>query len=395
MIATNPTTPMTSENRMIRTFAPRAVARRMSRLFARTASVTTIGAVIGVLALSATVRAQEQKDTVALKDGKSESGRIKSEEFAGLTLEAKGSRTIEWSQIVPNGITYAGSAEFTTAKDALDNGRYDEAFTQLTELKGDKNLRPVLRQNVLFYLATIAQRRGQCDQAVAEYKALLEAFPKSRYLMEIGEGMVACLTAKKDAAGYAAATKALDDLSAAALTTGVEGGFNSGINVLKARVFEEQGKLAEAKAAYGVAEKAPGVPLAIAQKARLGQARCLIAMKNPTEADGILRKLVTEDAPNAVLAGAWNGIADLTVAEAREKRDTDKFLDALYAYMRGVVQYAPLAGESPAEYKRSLKGAADCFGFLADLEKNDAVKRLNQQRKTERLEQLKKEFPNG
>lgn len=365
---------------------PRTVISRASALFARTA-------LVGALVVSSVAHAQDHKDVVQLKDGKSETGRIKSEEFAGVAIEGKGARTIPWAEIVPNGVTYGGSPEFTAAKDSLDGGRVDEAFEALTTLKGDKGLRPVLRQNVLFYLASIHQRRGECDEAVAEYKALLEAFPKSRYLMEIGEGMVACLTAKKDAAGYAAATKSLDELSAS--TSGVEGGIGPGINVLKARLYEEQGKLAEAKAAYGVAEKAAGAPLSVAQKARLGQARCLVAMKNPAEADTILRKLVTEDAPNSVLAGAWNGIADLTVIEARDKRDSEKFLDALYAYLRGVVQYAPVAGESPAEYKRAIKGAADCFGFLADLEKNDAMKRLNQQRKAERLEQLKKEFPNG
>lgn len=346
------------------------------------------------LALASSASAQD-KDTVQLKDGKSDTGRIKSEDFGGLTLEAKGgARVIEWSAIVPNGIVYSGSPEFTSAKESLDAGKFDDALAKLTELKADTKLRPPLRQNVLFYIAAIHQRQGKCDEAIADYKALAEAFPKSRYLMDIGEGLVNCHIAKKDPAGYAAATKALDDLSAAALSAGVENGFGSGINVLKGRILEEQGKVAEAKAAYGVAEKASGVPLMIVQQARLGQARCLVLLKNKAEADVIYRKLVTEDAPNAILAGAWNGIGDLTKDEAYDKKDADKMLDALYAYLRGTVQYAPVPGESANEYKRALQGSANCFKFLAELETNADRKRVNTERARERLDQLKKEFPN-
>lgn len=349
-----------------------------------------------VLALSAPAVAQDNKDTVQLKDGKTETGRVKSEDFGGLTLEAKGgARVIEWSAIVPNGIVYTGSPEFTSGKESLDAGKFEDALTKFTELKADTKLRAPLRQNALYYIAAIHQRQGKCDEAIAGYKALAEAFPKSRYLMDIGEGLVNCLVAKKDAAGYAAASKALDDLSAAALSAGVENGFSSGINVLKGRILEEQGKIAEAKAAYGVAEKATGVSPTIVQQARLGQGRCLVLLKNKPEADVIFRKLVTEDATNAVLAGAWNGIAEILKDEAREKRDADKMLDALYAYLRGVVQYAPVPGESAGEYKRALQGSADCFKLLADLEQNADRKRMNTERQRERLEQLKKEFPNG
>ncbi len=356
---------------------------------------SSFAALCFVLTLAASVSAQD-KDTVQFKDGKSDTGRIKSEDFGALTLEAKGgARAIEWSTIVPNGIVYSGSPEFTSAKDSLDGGKFEDALTKFEELKADTKLRPVLRQTVLFYIASIHQRQGNCDAAIADYKALAEAFPKSRYLMDIGEGLVSCHIAKKDAAGYAAATKALDELSAAALSAGVENGFGSGINVLKGRLLEEQGKVAEAKAAYSVAEKASGVPLAVAQQARLGQARCLVLLKNKAEAETLYRKLVAEDAPNPVLAGAWNGIGDLMKDEAYEKKDAEKMLDAVYAYMRGVVQYAPVPGESANEYKRSLQGSANCFKLLGDLESNAERKKLNQERARERSEQFKKEFPNG
>ena len=335
----------------------------------------------------------QDKDTIQLKDGKTETGKIKSEDYSGLVLEGKGGRTIQWSEIVPNGVTYSGSAEFTSAKENLDNGKFDDALPKLEELKGDTKLRAVIKQNVLYFIPVILQRQGKFDEAIAGYKELVLAFPKSRYLMEVGEGLVNSFLAKgKD---YAGASKALDELADAALKAGVEAGFSAGVNVLRGRLFEEQGKISEASGAYSVAEKASGVSKAIVQQSQLGQARTLVALKKPTEAETLYRKLVGEDAPNAVLAGAWNGIGDLLKDEARTKRDSEKMLDALFAYLRGVVQYAPLPGEPTTEYKRAMQGSAECFKLISDLEQNADRKRLYAERARERTEQLKKEFPNG
>src|SRR5439155_23769983 len=158
-----------------------------------------------------------------------------------------------------------------------------------------------------------------------------------------------------------------------------------------------QQKYPEAQAAYGVAEKAQGVSQGVVQQARLGEARCLVAMNKKTEAEAIFNKLKTEDAPNQVLAGAWNRLGDLQLDRARKGSavDSDKLLDALFCYLRGVVQYAPLPGESTGEYKRAMRGSAEVFRFISQNEKNADRKRLYQQRMQERLDQLKKEFPNG
>src|SRR5437867_12741526 len=63
---------------------------------------------------------EKDKDSVQLKDGKSESGLIKSEEYSGLQfVPSRGpARTIEWKDVAS--LTYAGSTEFTIAKEALD-----------------------------------------------------------------------------------------------------------------------------------------------------------------------------------------------------------------------------------------------------------------------------------
>src|SRR5262249_37000623 len=137
--------------------------------------------------------------------------------------------------------------------------------------------------------------------------------------------------------------------------------------------------------AYDEAQKAPGAPPTTALEAQLGLARCLQQESGKAgEAEQQFRKLVTEDAPNAVLAGAWNGIGDITLAAGYAKKDQEKILDALYAYLRGVVQYTPAPGEATNEYERALAGTAKCFEFISQLETRTERKRPFLERANER-----------
>jgi hypothetical protein len=83
------------------------------------------------------------------------------------------------------------------------------------------------------------------------------------------------------------------------------------------------------------------------------------------------------------------------VAEGREKRDAGVLMDALYMYLRGVVQYGPSAGESTYEYERALAGAAECFNNLSQVESNKELKARYARNRDERRAQLQKEFPNS
>ena len=125
----------------------------------------------------------QEKDSIQFKDGKTESGLIKSEEYAGITFNpAKGAaRTVEWKDVAPNGITYAGSAEFQSAKDAYDGGKFADALPKLVEILGDAKLRAVLKQNAEYFVATIHQRGSEFDPAIESYKKLVADFPKSRW----------------------------------------------------------------------------------------------------------------------------------------------------------------------------------------------------------------------
>jgi outer membrane protein assembly factor BamD (BamD/ComL family) len=346
-------------------------------------------------AIAAPVLAQDAtKDNVPLKDGKTESGKIKSEDYGGLVIDNRGDKTLLWPDIRAEGITYAGALAYQSAKEKFDAGNLDEALSAFDELKGDKKLRPVLMQHTLYFDAFIKQRQGKYDEALAGYKDLLTAFPKSRYLLDVGEHMVQAYIAKKDVAG---AAKALDQLSGDALTAGIEPGFSSAVNVLKGRVLEEQKKWSEAQAAYAIAEKAAGVSPTVVAQAVLGQARCAVALGKKSDAETMYRKIVSQDGPSVVMSGAWNGLGDLIIEDTLKapKADPEKILDGLYCYLRGVVQYSPLPGEPTNEYERALAGAAKAFDYLAQLEAKPENKQVYKQRSLERTAQLRKEFPNS
>lgn len=335
------------------------------------------------------------QDTVTLKDGKTEQGRVKSADYDGVVVEAKGAaKTIEWSQVAS--IAYKDPPEeYVAGIDAYSQQKWDDAIASFDKLKSDSKARGPIRQDALYYTGAAHLSKGNWDGVVATFDVLRKDFPKGRYMLEIGEGYVTAFSAKKD---YAAAQKMLDTMNTDAATSGLGQGFSATISLLKGRLLEDQGKIPEAAAAYGVAEKTTGAAPLVQQQARLGQGRCLLHQKKGSDAEAIFRKLTGEDAPNIVLAGAWNGLGDIWKQDALAKTESEqveKLYDAAYAYMRGVVQFGPGPGESAREYRRSLQGAADTFKGLVAVEKNAEKKKVYQARYQERVDQLNREFPSG
>jgi len=361
---------------------------RVSRIARRSLRVCAPLAAFAFAAAIATAQ-----DTVTLKDGKTETGRVKSADYEGLALEARGqSKTIERSQVAS--IAYKDPPqEYLSGRDAFDNGKWDEALAFFEAIKAEK--RAPIRQEVFFFAAQCQLAKGAWDPAIAALDAMRKDFPKSWYLMEIGEGYVSAYTAKKDFAG---AQKALDGMATDAAAQGVAQGFAGAISVLKGRLLEDQGKTTEAAASYALGEKATGVSLVVQQQARLGQGRCMFAQKKASDAEAIFRKLTGEDAPNAVLAGAWNGLGDIWLEEAKNKADaeqTEKLLDAALAFMHSVVQYGPGPAESGRELCRGLEGSMRAFKALAAVEKNAEKKATYTLRANERQQQLQRDCRGG
>jgi len=384
---------------MIETFGFRAARRAapafvLSTIFVAASAPLLSGSALAATPVPARFALQEtNRDVVNLKNGQTELGRVKTEDFTGVEIDpVKGeTKRIPWAEIAPNGVIYADPS-WQAVADMLAASKFAEALPALDELKANTKLSAPIKQNVLYFQGVALQRGGQADPAVAAYRELLAAFPKSRYLMEVGEAMVTILAAKKD---YAGATKAVQDMDTAA----GDGGFSAAAGVLKGRIFEEQKDWAKAGGAYRVAAESASVSPAVQMQAELGSARALVAQNKKTDAETALRKLVAKDGPNHLMAGAWNGLGDLMQERARAanngKGDADQLLDALYMYLRGVVQYAPLPGQPTLEYERAIAGSANTFKALSEVETVADRKRLYAQRSAQRREQLKREFPNS
>jgi len=295
-------------------------------------------------------------------------------------------RTFPWSDVVA--VTYGSTPELATAIEAFNAGRLDEALTQFQELRGGKPRPPVLQQ-ILLHQAMIHERQGHADEALKSWTELLTSFPKGHYLRRAADGVVGGLLA----AGRGA--EALPELDK--IATGAQGvpGFAAEVDVLRGRVHLEQNDAAAAETSYKAAEAAADAPASAKQEARLGLGRCLALGGKKSDAEQVFRALSKEDAPPYVLAGAWNGLAAKWAEEGRAKPDIERLYEALYGYLRGVVQYVPRAGEPTQEYQRALAGAAECFRFISQLEKSPEKKRRYDQLADEHIAQLRAEYPNS
>ncbi len=324
------------------------------------------------------------KDTVVLKDGKTETGRVENEDYAGVTL--KGVTPLPWENVVS--VTYAGEGAFDAAYQALSEGKNAEALAAFQALLTKGQLRQPIQQQVQFYVPVLKQRMGDLDGAIAGFHELVDAFPKGRFLQAASDNILGLYAARKD---YAGAEKALEKVANA--TAGLRE-FQAEIALKKGRLLEIQKDFTRADVSYDFAERGATKP-AVVQEAKLGRARCLAGNGRRADAEAAFKKLVQDGTTNAILAGAWNGLGDVAAEEGKTKRDTQKLMSALYAYLRGVVQYAPLPGEPTLEYEHSLSGAARCFKLISELETSDEKRRLYADRARAHGDQLRSEFPNS
>lgn len=340
--------------------------------------------VVGSAGLSA------QQDRMLLKTGKDKEVRIKSEDFDGVrwTTAASSNPTLtRWNEI--DSIEYGGARGFQEAMATVGAGRWAEALTQLDALAADKELRPVLRQNVLYQQGVANLRLGKADEAVAAYGLLLQEFPQSRYLLPVGASLLSIHLAKDDVPG---ATRALEPVLAAG-KSGADEALVAALGVLRGRLAEEQKQFDQAEKDYTAASRATKAEPDVISAAKLGLARCAQKRGNGAAAETAYRELTLADATNAQLAGAWNGLGDIAFEQASAKRDADGLRVALLSYLRGVVLYVPAQGEVTDEYERALAGAARAFKAIGELEGNAERKRLFLDRSKQRRDQLAAQFP--
>ncbi len=337
--------------------------------------------VSGLVLALATSSAQAQSDIVRTKDGQSYAGKIKSEEYTGITIEPAKKKpvTLQWKMV--DSITYGGVPALENVEKSLSSGNNEEAIANLKVLEADKKKGPIVRQRVLFLLASTLYRVGKVDEANPIADTLRSEFASGHYVVDIARAGVDALLAKKDAAGaQAMVEKITRDGKAANLPNG----FDVEMKLLGAVVSVAAGKLDTALSTYRSIATGADVDSALVAEAELGAADCQKATGKLDEAEGAYKKIVRVDTPPRVRLKAWNSLGEILLERGRSKKNQDTLLDAAFAFMRGVIVYAPAAEESGAEYARAMKGAADAFKLLSDLESDPDVKALYKQRAAER-----------
>src|SRR4029453_8592289 len=138
---------------------------------------------------------------------------------------------------------------------------------------------------------------------------------------------------------------------------------------------------------------AAGADPALVLAAKVALARCAQRAGRTNDAQTQYREIVKLEAPNDVLAGAWNGLGEIALAEGSSKRSQDDLRYALFAFLRGVVQYVPERGGSTEEYERALAGASKAFKALGEVYTDANKKKQFQARSAQCSEQLQSEFP--
>jgi exonuclease VII small subunit len=339
-----------------------------------------------LLLCSAALLAQKKEgDVVQTRDGKSQTITIEAENWDALV--AKGSAPIAWQDV--QSIEYAGGAQFEKAVEAFKAGNHAAASTQFAMLKRDAKLRKIFQQTIAFDSAYATELDGKLEEAIAAYQDVMKKFPKGRYHVQAAERLCASLIASKNADG------ALPAIDAAIADVSGEPGLSAALGLIRARILVSQNKSADAKLLFGAAASAQGVPSWVVFEGQLGQAAAMQSEGNKAGAKTKFQALTKADANTHVLAGAWNGLGDISSEEGRTKKDIDQLVDSLYMYLRGCTVYAPVAGDPTDQYERSLAGSARCFGYIADLEPNKDKKNDYKRRAAERMAQLKQEFPNS
>lgn len=325
---------------------------------------------------------EEADDVVVKKDGSRTSGKIESEDMKGCVIVvSKAKLTISWGQI--KSVDYAGPLEFKTARRNAEAGNTIDAIPALEKLRGQDSLRALLKPHVLNLLGMCYTRSGEWDKGVEAINDLFTKHPNTQFQNAAGENLVQCQVSKGDPAG---AMATLEKIS--------KSGDTSGLGLLKGRVKEALKDYAGAAGEYkNVLDTAKDDATKAA--AELGMARCLFGQGKGSEAEQRYRGLVQRDLPNMVLAGAWNGLGDIMKDQGFQKKDADVLTDALFCYMRGSVQYTPQGGDPTAEYERAIKGSAECFRLLSEVEKDETRKKAFASRARDRLEFLQAKFPNS
>jgi ATP/maltotriose-dependent transcriptional regulator MalT len=349
---------------------------------------------VGILALSL-VAAVPAQDSVKLKDGTQETGRVESENYDALVFKAKKGKEdkqlrLSWGDVVE--LQYGGASDYYKATNAIAIGDLAGGTQRLQALAANASLRKELKPAVSLNLGLAQLRSGKPADGAVTLAEMIKSAPNSRYLLQAARGLAECYIANGDSA---AGTAAIDAAAAQATEGGVDPNAAAAFDYLRGLLLEAKKDHANAKIKYGLVASARSAPAGYTALGKLGVARCAAAAGQVDQAKKDFESLISEGTTNEVLAGAWNGKAELMLADGIKAKNMERLLDASLMFLRGVVEYAPAPGEHTIEYERAMAGAAEAFKNMAEVETDANLKKQHAARARARLEQLKKEFPHS
>jgi len=268
----------------------------------------------------------------------------------------------------------AGVVKKIVSTDRLTNGAFAQAMNDAASsyfqeasdgfAAAAAELNGFGKQLALFYRVQMLANMGEPGAVLGAIDDLLAAFPKSYFFVDVQVIRAKVALSKGDTEG---ATKALEAVKTAP-------GMNAR-DALRAewtRVYltlELGRKYEDAGAAYRAlvtaAEKAPdGQGEVTKQRALVGLGSCLVMTKKEAEAKPFFDK-ATESRNSDVLAGAYNGLGNVAVAEAKALREAGKLPEAKAKLEEAVLHFLRVS----VKYKTEIDEPGAVLDSLGNLTK--------------------------
>ena len=336
--------------------------------FLRSVSILT-----AILGLGLVAPATAQDDTVNMHDGTKKTGKVEVYDFRTIKLTSQNGKISTNIKVEDaKSVEWGGKPKaFKEAESALAAGNDEDAATKLQAIIDDAKLRDVLKQEAYFLQAAAYANAGKNAEAADSLQKMLAKFPQSHYIVAAHEMAVRALLAAGKAADAVSFTQAEETRVGAIPDSRA---LTDGLKLLRCRVQLASNQGPQAKADLQTLANTAG-PMAEQAKVMLGEV--LLAENNVAEAEKLFRDALKSTKAAQVRAGAYNGLGEINFKKGYDGKKSDLLKDALFSYLRTVVQFPPAAGDSSEYHEAAIFKAGCCFQALGDLEKDkDAQGRL-------------------